>query len=234
MSAMSEGPDMGQHLGEFAELYALGLLEPEQRAQVDAHVAVCASCARALGAAESTVTALVDAFVEPTEPPVRLGERIAASARAQAPRRLPPRWTWPAPSLLAVAASLIIAAGAGSGALLEHAADVRQAARESAVLATLANAHFLHTSLTARDPAAPVSKVIYARDGAWMYVVVDSATCRCHVVVRLASGEQDLGDPDARGTTSTLFARTASRPTSVALVDAAGHVMSAATLAYVP
>jgi len=232
MSAMSDGPGMGQHLGEFAELYALGMLEPEERARVEAHVADCAACARELGAAESTVTALVDEFVEQVEPPSRLGERIAASARAQAPSRLPRRWAWPTSSLLAVAASLVVAIGAGSTALVEHASDVRQAARDSAVLATLAQAHFLHTSLTARDPAAPVSKVIYARNGAWMYVVVDSATCRCHVVARFASGEQDLGDPDARGTTSTLFARTPSRPTSVALVDASGHVISDARLAY--
>jgi anti-sigma-K factor RskA len=235
MNATNEGPDAGQHLGELAELHALGALEPRERAQVEAHVASCATCTRALGAAEAMVAALDDAFVPQLEPPDRLGSRIAASAQVVvplAPRRAPRRAAWPAPSFYATAAALLLAVGVGGGALVEHSADVRQAAHDSAVLATIATSHFNHATLTAHESSAPVSKVLYARDGAWFYVVVDSATCNCRVVAHSAAGERDLGKPEVRGSTATLFARDFPRPTSLELVDGSGRVVSSATLPY--
>jgi hypothetical protein len=235
MSAVNDLRDGSQHLGEFAELYALGVLEPQERAQVEAHVADCADCARALGAAEATVAALDDAFVPQCEPPERLDARIAAAAQAVVPlaaRRSVRRAALPAPSFYATAAALLLAAGIGSGALVEYSADTRQAAHDSAVLATIATAHFNHITLTARESSAPVSKVLYARDGAWFYLVVDSATCDCRAVVRSAAGERDLGKLEVRGSTATLFVRDVPRPTSLELVDASGRVISGATLVY--
>jgi hypothetical protein len=232
---MRAGHDGDQHLGERAELYALGALESHERAQVEAHVASCASCTRALGAAEVTVAALDGAFVPQLDPPERLGARIAASAQAVvplAPRGVSRRAASPAPSFYATAAALLLAAGIGGGALAEHSTEMRQVAHDSAVLATIATAHFNHVSLTAREPSAPVSKVLYARDGAWFYVVIDSPACDCRVVGRSAAGERDLGKPEVRGTTATLFVRDFSRPTSLELVDATGRVISGATLIY--
>ncbi len=232
MNVTGEGPGAARHLGDDAELYALGALEPDERVLVDAHVATCAACARTLAAAAATVAALDDAFIEQIEPPARLGARIAASARAAAPRRIGQRMNRPLSSDLAMAASLILALGVGGGAIVEHAAGVRQAANDSAVLATIATSHFLHVSLTARESAAPVSKAIYGRDGTWLYVVIDSAACTCHVVARSAAGERDLGSPDVRGTTSTLFTRDVLRPTSLALIDTGGGVISDTNLIY--
>ena len=236
MSAMRVGHDGGQHLGELAELYALGALEPQERAQVEVHIANCANCARALGAAEVTVAALDEAFVPQLDPPDRLGARIAASAQAVvslAPGRVVSRraaLAWP--SFYATAAALLLAAGIGSGALVEHSAEVRQVAHDSAVLATIASAHFNHVSLSERVPSAPVSKVLYARDGAWFYLVIDSPTCDCRVVARSAAGQRDLGEPEVRGRTATLFVRDFPRPTSLELVDASGRVIAGATLSY--
>jgi hypothetical protein len=224
-------------LAELAELYALGALEARERAQVEAHVASCANCARALGAAEVTVAALDEAFVPRLDPPERLGARIAASAQtvvSLAPRRVSRRATLASPSFYATAAALLLAAGIGGGALVEHSAEVRQVAHDSTVLATIATAHFNHVSLTAREPSAPLSKVLYARDGAWFYVVIDSPRCECHVVARSAQGERDLGEPEVRGSTATLFVRDFARPTSLELVDASGRVISGAALAYSP
>jgi hypothetical protein len=235
MSAMRVGHDGGQHLGELAELYALGALDSHERAQVEAHVASCANCARALGAAEVTVAALDDAFIPQLDPPERLGARIAASAQAVvplAPRRVSRRAALPSPSFYATAAALLLAAGIGGGALVEHSAEVREAAHDSAILATIATAHFNHVSLTAREPSAPISKVLYARDGAWFYVVIDSPTCDCRVVARSAASERDLGAPEVRGSTATLFVRDFPRPTALELVDAAGRVIAGATLVY--
>jgi len=234
MSAANEELNTNWHLGELAELHALGALEPLERTQVEAHVATCQKCAAALSAAEATVAALDDAFVPAVEPPERLGARIAASAQTVVPlgSRRVARAAWSIPSLYATAAALLLAAGVGGGALVEHSADVRQAARDSAVLATIATSHFNHVTLTARTASAPVSKVLYARDGAWFYVVINSAACDCRVIARSAAGERDLGPPTVRGTTATLFVRDDSRPHSIELVTPAGRMISDAALVY--
>lgn len=232
---MSEGPGAGRHLGELAELYALGALEPIERAQVEAHAADCIACARALGAAATTVAALDDAFVPQFEPPERLGSRIAAAAAAVVPlaqRREPMRTTWRVSAFYATAAALVLAAGIGGGALVEHSANVRQAAQDSAVLATIATSHFNHVSFTSHAAGVPVSKVLYARDGAWFYVVIAGSNCNCRVVARSATGERDLGKPDLHGDAATLFVRDVPRPTSLELVDPSGRTLADATLAY--
>jgi hypothetical protein len=235
MSAMRVGRGGGRHLGELAELYVLGALEPRERTQVEAHVASCTNCARSLGMGEAMVAALDDTFVPQQEPPERLGARIAVSAKVVvplAPRLEVRRAAAAARSSYATAAALLLAAGIGGSALVEHSAEVGQAAHDSAVLATIATAHFNHVSLSARESSAPVSKVIYARDGAWLYVVIDSARCDCRVVARSAARERDLGKPEVRGSTATLFVRDFPRPTSLELVDAAGRIIAGAALPY--
>lgn len=237
MSVANDRGGAGAHLGELAELYALGVLEPEERGPIEAHAAACAACARALGAAEATVAALDATFVPQIEPPERLGARVASSAREIAPRAplapaTPRRQSRTAPGFLAAAAAVLLAIGAGGGVLVERSADLRQAARDSAILATIASSHFNHAGFTARDPSAPVAKALYARDGAWLYVVVDSATCDCSVVARSAAGERDLGKPEVRGKTATLFVRDFPRPLALELIGPAGRAISGATLVY--
>ncbi len=236
----------GAHLGERAELYALGALEPVERTEVETHVARCADCLRALGAAEATVTTLAEAWAPRSALPAGLGARLTASAHAgTAPAapvaarslRMPGRdrrrrLVRPGRSVLAAAATLLVAAGIGTGSLLDRAADGRRADRESSVLATLANAHFLHVSLRARGPAAPVAKVLYARDGAWLYVIVASATCVCRVRASSPAGNRDLGRLEVRGTTATLFVRDPGRPESLALIGSAGQVVADTAIRY--
>jgi hypothetical protein len=233
---MGEDTDAGRHLGELAELYALGALEPLEREQVDAHAAGCAACTRALGVAESAVAALDEAFVPHVDPPQRLGARIAASAASAQvvplASRKRERAAWRVPSFYATAAAVLLTAGVGGGALVEHAANARQAAHDSAVLATIATSHFNHVTFTAHDPAVPVSKVLYARDGAWFYVVIAGSNCDCRVVARSATAQRDLGRPDVRGDAATLFVRDFPRPTSLELVDGSGRNVSDARLVY--
>ncbi len=234
MSAMSEQPDRG-HLGELAELYALGMLEPLERAQVEDHAAQCTTCTRALGVAESTVAALDDAFVPQLEPPDRLQARIAASAAAVVPlvsRRASRRAAWRAPAFAAAAAAVLLAAGIGGGEYVERSGNARQAAHDSAILATIATSHFNHVTFTTRAAGVPVSKALYARDGAWFYVVIAGSACDCRVVARSAAGERDLGQPEVRGSSAALFVRDIPRPTSLALVDPSGRTLADATLAY--
>jgi hypothetical protein len=127
---------------------------------------------------------------------------------------------------------LLLAVGIGGGVFVERSAQSAQTARESAVLATIASSHFNHVSFTSRGASSPVSKVLYARDGAWFYVVIDSAACACRVVARSVAAERDLGQPTVRGSTATLFERDFPHPTALELVDASGRVVSAATLSY--
>jgi hypothetical protein len=234
MSVGIGGGAPGDHVGEMAELYALGALEPNERAEVEAHVAACAACSRALGAASSSVAALEDATTTPLDPPERLAFRIARSARAA--QALAPdsrrRRTASAPSVLATAAAFFLAVGLGIGAIVERSQDAAQASRESTVLAAIATSHFLHVSLSARDSGIAPGKVLYARDGAWVYVILTSAACECRAVVRSGQGDRDLGRLEGRGTTATLFARPNVPPTSLDLVDDAGRVVATATLAY--
>jgi hypothetical protein len=252
MSELMDQPRATDHIGELAELYALGVLEPQERADVDAHAAGCERCTRALGEAETAVAALDEVFVPRVEPPERLGSRIAASGDVVVP--LAPRGTWPRPrsvpgflataaallwprprpvlGFLATAAALLFAVGVGGGLLAERSLEIGGAARDSAVLATIATSHFNHVSFTARDPAAPVTKVLYARDGGWFYVIVDSAACNCRVFGRSAAVQRDLGSPEVHGNTATLFVRDFRRPTSLELVRASGGVLSSASLVY--
>lgn len=223
---------MSPHVSAEAELYALGALGPDERAEVAAHLAECSACANAVMLAERNVAALDDAAIPKLEAPARLGARIAASAQAAERRRVVRPQRWFESRALAVAASLTLALGVGAGTVVQRSVDGAAAARNGAVLATLANSHFLHVSLTPHDPAVPVSKAIYARDGAWIYVVIDNANCRCHVVVRSGSEQRDLGAPQTVGGSSALFASGIAHPASVELVADSGRTLADATLAY--
>jgi hypothetical protein len=59
---------MNRHIGEFAELYALGSLEARKRATVELHVRTCVACANRIRAAEETIAFIAGLEVH-HEPP---------------------------------------------------------------------------------------------------------------------------------------------------------------------
>jgi len=225
---------------EYAELYALGVLEPQQRTNVDAHVAYCDPCAHALADAEAAVEALDDVFVPLVEPPARLGLRISASSDIGVPLvqrvshlTLPPnRSARFVTVFLGAAAVLLLCVSIGGGVLFQRSTMLRQVSADSSVLATIATSHFNHASFTTREPEAPITKVLYARDGRWFYVIVDSASCDCRLVARSAFAQRDFGPLDIHGGTATRFVLDFPRPTSLQLVRSSGSVMSSVSLAY--
>jgi Putative zinc-finger len=231
MSPNNKSVQPGPHRRAEVELYALGVLTPAERRDVEAHVGRCERCTRLLLAADSAVAAMDDEFVPQIDPPDGLRARLSASALAAAGRPPERRTHWPL-QRLAMAASLVFGIVAGGSALVERSGDAQQAARDSSILETIASSHFLHVSLTARTEDVPKAKVLYAPDGSWMYVVIDSATCACHVIVRSARTRRDLGLPEARGKTSVVFTRAIGRVRDVALVDSTGKVIADATLDY--
>jgi len=250
---------MSAHLGDDAELYALGLLEPERRAEIDAHVAGCADCVRLLGEAEATAAALADTL--PRLPPsAAAAARFAAAVSglqagvgpvgpgvAPAFRRpVETRWGWFAG--LALTAALLVALGTSwyqVGVLRGRAQDAQLA------VATLVHSHFLHVSMTVAPAAGGLAaKVVYARDGSWLYVLVDRpegdrtqgrpegnrpASERTEgpleLTATIAGKPYPCGQLVLNGGTATLFVRPPGRPERVQL-SRDGTILATANLAY--
>lgn len=216
-----------QHLGESAELYALGVLDVAQSDSVNAHAARCAACAARVAAAERVVTTLDAASVRDVAPPPELERRIAAIGRV-APLR---RQARPVRSFVgwgALAASLVVVLGGAAGTRgVLHMRDV--VAQDDAALAVLANSHFKHATLAKVDRSAATSKVLWGLSNRWVYVMVDTSTCACRVAVVTDAGERDLGAPLERGTTSVLFANDLPRVRRIEL-RRAGRIVESAVL----
>lgn len=190
------------HIGENAELYAIGSLDDLERQRVDAHVANCADCLRRLGQAEETVLGLERET--PAEP-------LPANARAPqfGSRRVASWWL----GAVAAAAALIV------GYLLPHP----QAPSDGAAQVAMLHSHFNHAQFVGHGPLA---KVIYARDGSWYYVVVEGSH-RYLVRGAGASSNTDLGTTTPRDGTSELFVPHSHRFERIDLRDGPNVVESA-------
>ncbi len=102
---------MNDHVDELLALYALGGLEPEETARVEAHLAGCAEC-RAEAATHLQLVSLIAESAQPVEPPgltrarvLRRTQKPSAAAAAPPDPRVDwwPRvahvlqqWAWPA------------------------------------------------------------------------------------------------------------------------------------------
>jgi anti-sigma-K factor RskA len=163
-------------LDELRDAYALGALEPDEVAQLEAHAETCPDCRALLDA--STSVAAVLAFAAPqVDPPARLGPAILKAARGEIEVRAPRPVSWwrrlfPSPTRIAL--------GAASFASL-------------AFVATLSWALTLQSELSAR-PIAPNSAAAAVAAGApggeWGEWTVSRANMK-----RLAASERA---PDAR------------------------------------
>ncbi len=172
------------HIGESAELYAVGALDEREQAEVDAHVAECPDCLRRLGEAEETVLALE--LVSMAEP-----ARRSASVLPMRPRGVAAWWL-----AVAAAAAFIL------GFVVPHGAP-----RSNVATLAMIGSHFSHAQFSGTGPPA---KVIYARDRSWYYVIVTGS--RRYEVYGIRDGRAtDLGRTQPQGTTSELFSRISTR-----------------------
>jgi hypothetical protein len=192
------------HIGDAAELYAIGALTPEEQAEVDAHIARCSDCLRRVGEAEETVLALERVNVPPA---------TALQARKVvpfAPRRRSSWWI----AAVATAAAFVL------GFLIPH----RAPQTELATVAML-HSHFAHAQFV--GPGAPTAKVLYARDRSWYYVIVDGSYR--YEVFGVRGGQRiDVGTTTPKSETSELFVRTSSRFDAIELRDSGKLVETAA------
>jgi hypothetical protein len=191
------------HIGQNAELYAVGALDAEERAAVDEHIAQCAECLRRVGEAEETVLALERVTIPPSP-----AARGRASLRFA--RRGISAWWLP----VAAAAALIVG--------LFFPRPVMQ--HDVAMLAML-HSHFAHSQFT--GTGAPPAKVLYARDRSWYYVIV-AGNHRFEVYGRIGASATNLGSTQPRGATSEVFVRVAKRFDTIELRDRGTAVETAA------
>jgi len=214
----------GRHIGDLAEAYALGLLDEAERAAVDAHVATCDPCVRLVGRAEEAVAALASAL--PSHKPgaalkARLGTSLAAPSERVRPRFALTQLRTFAP--LATAAAFALALG---GTLVQNGQMRGELAQEDSALVRVVHGHFLHVSMTPAPGESLVAKVLYARDGSWIYVLADRPPAGTRVIATVDGVERDLGVLAADGAVASLAANVA-KPSAVTLRDGARTLASA-------
>jgi hypothetical protein len=193
--------DAEPHIGESAELYAVGALDAAERAAVEAHIEGCVQCLRRVGEAEETVLALERGFVaEPARP--------AGKIVPFPPRGIAPWWL-----AVAAAAAFIV------GMLIPHAAPQHDAATLAMI-----GSHFSHAQFSGSGPPA---KVIYARDRSWYYVIVTGP--HRYGVYGIRDGHSvALGYTQPARGTSELFTRSGVHYDRLELRDGATTIGTAA------
>lgn len=200
------------HVNEEAELYALGTLGEIETARIERHVRTCDDCARRLGEAEATVLRLIESDV---------------GDRAQAP---PARPLLPKPRTRVVEAAAAAAAVAAviTFALTTYVSPVREHSERPSdrpALTAMLAGHFLHAPFAGRAPAAPAAKVIYAREGGWIYVIAAPGKDALDVFVDARPAPvASLAPSDA---VRSSFVTLSGRVTSVDLVDRGATVATA-------
>lgn len=190
------------HIDQEAELYALGMLDEEERARVDEHLAGCEPCTVRVGAAEAAVAALVDSTQE------RKAQRRTA-------------W-WP---VAAAAAFAVAAMGLFGQNLVMRGA----LASDGAILATMVNSHFEHTQFQAPSGADLPAKAIYERHGKWFEILADG-TPAWHVVFVRPDGSREAAPMGfaRRGTASIVLVAQSMPVKTIDLEDDGGHIIGSA------
>jgi len=203
-------PDNAQahHIDDEAELYALGALDADERAAVEAHIASCEMCLQRVRDAEETAFALSAQFGS-TTPPAELDTRIAGAFSRNMPAR-----PW-----LAIAAAFIIGLLPSIPLTYDRVHHDRLLRMHDQAVTAMVTSHFAHAQFTPVGGATlPPSKVIFARDGSWLYVVIAGAH-RYTVEGVEPEGTKALGETSPTSSTSELFLERPPHVRSVMLVD---------------
>jgi anti-sigma factor RsiW len=209
------------HLGDAADLYAIGALDDAERQAVDRHVAGCDQCTALLGAAEQRVTILAEADARHV-PPAQLQRRVASIVR-----RPPSR---PFGFAAAVAAALVIG-------LLPSAYFWQQNQAMHATMVADADAMSRVASMPHRSAAfssmsdGSAARVMYAPDGSW-YVVLVRGASKALSVAWMHDGQRTmLGRTTPNGEVGMLFLPKSHRMDQLALMDGE-RIVAEAQLAY--
>jgi hypothetical protein len=188
------------HIDHDAELYALGMLDDDERARIDEHLLTCEPCTVLVGNAEAAVAALIDSTQE---------------------RRAKPRVTWR--SMAAIAAALVLTT---LGLLGQNINLHGQLSSDGRLLATLIDSHFDHTQFQGAGGREIAAKAIYERHGKWYEILADG-TPAWHVVFVRPDGTRDPATAQfaQRGAASIAYLTPTTPVRSIDLEDSAGHVV---------
>ena len=213
---------MTEHLGEDAELYPLGVLDDVAARNVELHIELCSECAQRVEQAQAVAASLAAALPLAAPSPA-LERRLRESARAQPSAKFRARFV---PFALAAAFALAFL-GLGWQALVLR----ERLQSDDVALVTMVRSHFNHVSMSPESANPVAAKVLYARDGSWLYVIADQPGGSLDAIARTATSSTDLGRLTSNGETATLLARPRERIVSITLQRAGANVASA-KLAY--
>jgi hypothetical protein len=208
------------HVGERAELYALGQLDALDIGRVERHARACDACAKRLGEAEAAVLELIEGGDVPAARPEALDRRMRF-VRPPAPTA-----AW----IGAVAAAFVIGLLPWSVAMTHRPAP--PASSQGAIDAMLAG-HFTHAPLVALRADAPPAKVIYAREGGWIYVLAGPGSAALDVATVTNGSTSVVASLAPSAQARAVFARFDGRAGAVVLLDR-GTPVARAQLAYPP
>jgi anti-sigma factor RsiW len=210
------------HFGERAALYALGALDATESAALEAHLRVCAECAKLVGEAERDVDTIASLETRRRAPEALTNrvERLLAPARQpQAPWRF-----------AAVAAAFLI--GILPSAYLWERNRVMQDAMLSQSAAMDRLATTAHRTASFRPAGgALAADVMYPSDGSWYVIVVRGASHALHVAWMHDGAQTMLGDVVPHGRVAMLYLPKSHRMEQLALMDGP-RVVAQAQLPY--
>jgi hypothetical protein len=198
---------MSAHLGESAALYALGILEENERFEAEKHLAGCDACRRLLAQAEDDVAAMA-ATQEQYEPPRRWTRRVSSA--------------W----LAAAAAIIIVIAAPAQYFWHQNATMHATMADEAQAMARIASTPHRTASFSGMD-----AKVMYGMDGTWYCVVIRGARAGLRVVWPHDGTQTALGTAEAQGNVAFLYLPKSHRMDRLALMRD-GRVVGQAQLVF--
>lgn len=202
------------HIGENAELYALGQLDELEASRVNRHALTCVACAKRLGEAEATVLYLIESGDVASERPAELDRRVRFSSQ--------PQRAW----IAAVAAAFLIGL-LPWGVTTVRQSDGRPSSNQQRAMNAMLAGHFLHAPAAALVPGAPKAKVIYPREGGWLYVLVGAASQQIDVVAITGNERTTIASIPPGAATRSAFVDIAQRVSSVQLLEGGAPVASA-------
>jgi anti-sigma factor RsiW len=199
------------HFGERAALYALGALDDAESAALEAHLRVCAACAKLVGDAERDVDTIASLQTR-RRAPQELTKRIERLLAPAPPQRMP----WP--HFAAIAAAFLI------GVLPSTYLWERNRAMQDAMLSQsaamdrlFANAH--RTASFRPSSGALAANVMYPPDGSWYVIVVRGASHALQVAWMHDGQQTMLGSAMPHGRVAMLYLPKSHRMEQLALMD---------------
>jgi hypothetical protein len=98
---------------------------------------------------------------------------------------------------------------------------------DDVALVTMVHSHFNHVSMAPESANPVAAKILYARDGSWIYIIADKPGGALHAIARTAAATTDLGALTSSGETATLLVHPRERIRSIVLQRAGTNVASA-------